>query len=103
MKDGLEIEFHHGKGELDVVLFVRRDDEIFRPYISRSFDFLDIARRRKGSKLVFPDTIPQYIVSGDEIDSYLELCSNLMKEYCVSILQGDLSLLEEIHESRKNA
>jgi len=101
-KNGLEIEFHHGKGELDIDLFVSRDDEVFRPYISRSFDFLDIARRGKGSKLKFPESATQYIVSDDEIDLYLKFSSELMRKYCTPLIQGDLSLLEAIHESRKN-
>ena len=101
VKNGLEIEFFHGKGEVDIVLFVRRVDEKFRLYVSRSFYLLDIVGRLKKGKIEYPNDLPEYLIEMKDVDKYLEFCADLTKTYCKEILEGDLSLLEEIHMARR--
>ena len=103
-KNGLEIDFYYGKGEIDVIFFVRKSDAIFKPFVSRSFYLFDIARRLKGSKLGRPANIPMSITSlTDEkyIDPYLAYCADIMQAHCYAQLDGDLSIFEQIHTSRR--
>ena len=101
VKDKLEVEYFHGKGELDIIFFVNRDDEIFRPYISRVFDFFDIAKRLSSEKLIFPEDWPSYIINGDDIEVYLSYCAELMKVRCKNLMEGDMSIFETIHLARR--
>ena len=101
IKNELEIEFYHGKGEIDIVLFVRRDDEIFKPYISRSFDLLDIVKRLVPGKMEYPDNLPEFFIEMSDVDEFLKFCADQTKSYCRTILEGDLSILESIHMKRR--
>lgn len=101
IRDALEIEFFHGKGEVDILFFVRRDDEIFKPFVSRLFDLTDIVRRLKPEKIEFPGHLPEFLTEAGDVDDYLEFCATLTKSYCKPILQGDLSVFEEIHLRRR--
>ena len=92
-KDVLEIEFFYGKGEMDIVFFIRRDDDIFKPYISRLFDLFSIIKRQKNEKIEFPDDFPEHIISMEDVDKALSFYSNLAKKYCKEQFNGDLSLL----------
>src|SRR5690606_33604688 len=82
VKDVLELEFYHGKGELDVIFFVRRDDEVFRPFVSRSFDLIDIVKRQAGRELTWPSNLPEYIISMEDVDIYLSFLGEVTKKYC---------------------
>jgi hypothetical protein len=102
VKGDLELEFYQGKGEMEVVFFVRRENEIFKPYVSRSFDVIDIAYAQR--KVDWPSDLPKYVVSLEGADKYLDHYSKLVKELCKDQLSGDFSLFEKIHlERRKNA
>jgi hypothetical protein len=101
VKDKLEVEFFHGNGELDIIFFVNRDDEIFRPYISRIFDFFDIAERLGSEKLIFPEDWPRYVINNDDIEACLSYCAELMKGRCRNLLEGDMSIFETIHLARR--
>ena len=77
---------------------------MFRPYVSRSFDLLSVAKIEKGEKLEKPELLSQYIVSTDENAEFLAYCAKIMKSYCKNILNGNLNTLEKIHlERRKNS
>ena len=102
IKNELEIEFYCGKGELEVIFFVRRDDNIFRPYVSRSFDLLAIVKRLKTGKIEFPASFQNYVVDMGGVDEHLSFYASLMKKYCSSQLDGDLSIFETIHMERRN-
>ncbi len=101
IKNELEIVFYHGKGEIEIVLFVRRDDEIFKPYISRSLDLLDIVKRLVPGQMEYPDNLPEYFAEMSDVDEFLKFCADQAKSYCSNILEGDLSVLESIHMKRR--
>jgi hypothetical protein len=104
IKNDLELEFFHGKGEIEIVVYVRREDKIFRPYVSRLFDLLEIVRRLKPKGIQYPSDLPDYFIDMEDVDKYLEFCADLTKSWCKPILEGDMSVLEEIHlKRRKNA
>ena len=100
-KNGLEIEFYHGNGELDIIFFVRKNDEIFKPFVSRTFYLFNIVRKLKGRKITGTENMPQYITSSQNIEEFLLFCAELMKTYCSKQLEGDLSIFEEIHIARR--
>jgi hypothetical protein len=102
IKNELEIEFYHGKGEIEIVLFVRRDDETFKPYISRLFDLLDIVNRLVPGKMEYPDHLPDYFTEMSDVDEFLKFCADQTKSHCSNILEGDLSVLESIHMKRRS-
>ena len=100
----VELEFHHGKGEVDIFFFIRRDDNIFRPFISRSFDIWSIIKRQMPDTLHWPNDIPEYLTTMEDIDKYLSFCSEFAKKYCKTQFEVDMALFEEIHlERRKTA
>ena len=101
IKEDLELEFFHGKGELDIVFFVRRDDDVFKPYISRLFELLDIIKRQMKGNIEWPKDLPEYIISLEDVDKVLSFYSELAKKYCKEQFNGDLSLFEKIHLMRR--
>jgi hypothetical protein len=96
----LELEFHYGRGEIEIVFFVRRDDQIFRPYVSRSFDLLSVIKQPKEAGLTHP-TLPYPILEMKDVDMYLSYCASLLKEYGKSILEGDMEIFEKRHMMRR--
>lgn len=97
-KNGLHIEFYQGNGQLDVQFFVNRNDEIFKPFVSRSFYVHEVVK-----KLGFnPEPYAGgYVISDTDIEACLTYHKRLIKEYCKPILTGDLSVLEEMHLARR--
>jgi len=100
-KDDLEIEFFHGKGEMDIVFFIRREDDIFKPYVSRLFELLSIIQRQKNEKIELPHDFPEYIISMEDVDKALSFYSSLAKKYCKEQFNGDFSLFKIIHLERR--
>jgi len=104
VKGDLEIEFFHGKGEVEIVLFIRRDDDVFKPFVSRQFDFHKVVRRIEPIGIGFPDNLPGHFTNMEDVGKYLEYCGQLAKSCCKPIFEGDMSVLEEMHlERRGNA
>jgi len=110
-KNGLEIEFYYGQGAVDIIFFIRISNEVFKPYVSRSFYLLDIINKDinkdinkiKTGRVEFPENIPHYLTAAEDVDKYLSFCAGLMKKYCAIQLEGDLSVFEKIHlQRRKN-
>jgi len=100
-KDGLEVEFYHGKGELEIQFFVRKNNAVFKPFVSRTFDLFYIVRQLKGGEITGAENLPKYMISSQDIDEYLSFSAQLMKTYCSMQLEGDLSIFEEIHRARR--
>ncbi len=101
-KNDLELEFYQGKGEVEIVFFVRRDDEIFKPFVSRSFDLDPILRRlRKSEFEPYPSEITGYLTSSNFIGLHLNYYAKLLKQHGVTILNDDLSVFEKIHLMRR--
>lgn len=101
IKGDLELEFHYGRGEIDIVFFVRRDDEIFRPYVSRSFDLLSVIKQPKVGVLAYPTDLPFPIMEMYDVDTYLSYCASLLKEFGKSILEGNMEIFEKKHMMRR--
>lgn len=86
------------------MFFVRKDDEIFRPYISRSFDLANIIRRVKTETLEsYPPEITGYLTAPSIIDIHLNYYARLLKKHGKEILNGDLSVFEYVHTMRKDS
>ena len=101
VKGVIEIEFYQGKGELDIVFFINKQDEIFKPFVSRSFYLDEIVRRVNKNPISYPQTSSGYLISDEDIEIHLKFCAKLLKKYCYLQLEGDLSLFEEIHLERR--
>ena len=102
MKDDLELEFYGGNGQVDIKFFVRKSDDIFKPFISRSFDIQNILRRVSENKLEpYPKEINGYLTDERTINLHLKYYSRMLKEHGSHILNGDLEVFEKIHIERK--
>lgn len=103
IKEDLELEFYIGNGQVDIIFFVRKDNKIFRPYISRSFELMCILRLVKKSKLEpYPSEIDRYLIDSTSMDLHLKYYARLMKQHGTDILKGDLSVFEQVHSLRKD-
>ena len=93
----IELEFYYGKGEIEICFFIRRADDIFKAYVSRTFDLLSIIRIERQSDIVFPENLRGYMISDEDMDNYLYFVAKLTRKYCVRQLDGDMSLFEALH------
>ena len=108
VKDDLEIEFYIGNGQVDVDFYMRRDDEIFRPHISRTFELVrTVSMLKKDSFEPYPSEIQGYLTDAHSINLHLGYCARVLENYGKDILMGDYSIFEHIHglrrEKAKNA
>jgi hypothetical protein len=101
VKGVIELEFYHGKGEIEICFFIRKQDNTFKAFVSRSFDLTEIVQRVNGSYVPFPKELQGYVISLDDMDKHLAFYAKLTKKYCFEQLEGDLSLFEEIHLERR--
>jgi hypothetical protein len=101
IKGDLELEFHYGRGEIEIVFFVQRDDEIFRPYVSRAFDLPSVIKQPKNGKIQYPTNLSYPLMEMTDVDIYLSYCASILKEYGKSILSGNMEIFEKIHLMRR--
>jgi hypothetical protein len=102
MKDDLELEFHEGCGQVDINFFVRKNNDIFKPFISRSFDLNSIMRKVSDEKMEpYPKDIIGYLTEGSNINLHLTYYARMLKEHGKDILNGDLTIFEQIHKKRR--
>ena len=103
VKNDLELEFHQGNGQVDITFFVRKSDEIFKPFISRSFDINSVLMKISQGKLEdYPKEINGYLTDLERVDVYLSYYSRMLKQHGENILKGDLSIFEDIHLKRRD-
>jgi len=100
-KKPLVLEFGWYKGEIDSAFHVDLENEVFRPYVSRTFYLGEIARRQDKNAYRNGPKFPNYITTRQEAQTAIQFEAHVMKKCCKSILQGDLSLLEEITKERR--
>jgi len=113
-KGPLIIDFWWGKGEIDVLVEVAlsfaKDHKVFRPYISRTFTLAELATRSDASALKpfhemaqsWPEPVGP-ITTPDRANAFLKVAAEVMRKHCRQILEGDLTLLEQITVERKRA
>jgi hypothetical protein len=102
VKDDLELEFYGGNGQVDINFFVRKNDDIFKPFISRSFDLNSIIRKVSVGKLEpYPKDISGYLTEDSNINLHLRYYARMLKEHGEDILNGDLTIFEQIHKKRR--
>jgi hypothetical protein len=78
--------------------------KIFRPYLSRTFGLSEIALRQDSNAFASLAARPDlrgFITSSDHARLFLVEYARVMKQYCIPILQGNLTLLEEITKERR--
>jgi hypothetical protein len=94
------IEFGWYKGEIDINIRVDVENEIFRPYRSRTFDLSRIALRQDKNAYRNAPRFPNYITTLMEAETWLQFEACIMKRFCKPILRGDIHILEEITKER---
>ena len=105
----MSVDIWWGKGEVDVAFVVSlpfsKNHAIFRPYISRTFDLLEVAlrvdpnalepwRKRSGEPAA-------HITGHSGAEAYLTKCVELMRKHCAPLLNGDLAVLEQMTIQRR--
>ncbi len=95
------IEFGWYKGEIDISFHVDLENEVFRPYLSRTFHLSEIARRQDKTAYRNGPRFPDYITTRDQAEAAVQFEAGVMRKYCKAILRGDLGLLEEITAERR--
>ncbi len=102
IKEDLELEFHGGNGQVDINFYVRKNDDIFKPFISRSFDLETILRKISPDGLeAYPGEINGYLTENSSINTHLKYYARMLKNHGGHILQGDLKVFEKIHKRRR--
>jgi hypothetical protein len=106
-KGPISIHFAIGKGEVQVWFSVSLDfaksHAVFRPFLSRIFTVEEIALWQNSQAFAAWQARPNaqdYITSTAEAAETLGMLARTMKQYCVDILNGDLTLLEDITRRR---
>ena len=102
VKGDLELEFYGENGQVDINFFVRKNDGIFKPFISRSFDLYSIIRKVSVEKMEpYPKDISDYLTEDSDINLHLRYYARMLKEHGEDILTGDLTIFEQIHKKRR--
>jgi hypothetical protein len=99
-KKPLVIEVGWYKGEIDIAFYVDLENDVFRPYVSRTFHLSELARRQDKTAYRNGPRFPNYITTRQEAQSAIQFEARVMRKCCKSVLQGDLRLLEEITRER---
>ncbi|MBI3371516.1 MAG: hypothetical protein HY017_07140 [Betaproteobacteria bacterium] len=107
-REPITIGFGWYKGEINVDFSVSlefsAEHKVFRPYLSRTFSLSEIALRQDRDAFASWAARPgagEFITSLAKAKPYLAECARIMKQYCVSILRGDLTMLEHITAERR--
>jgi len=107
-KNPLTIGFGWYKGEVDVdfslALEYASNHKIFRPYLSRTFQLREVAVRQNPDAFASWATrkdLGGFVTRAEQAAPYLRACAEIMRQYCIPILDGDLSQLEKITMERK--
>lgn len=100
-KNDLELEFYYGRGEVQIIFFVNRIDEIFKPYVSRSFDLLSVIKQPKNDQVIYPKNISWPLLEMKDVDLHLEYCANLARVHGKEILMGNMDIFEKEHLKRR--
>jgi len=100
-KKPILIEFGWYKGEIDIHFRVDLENEIFRPYRSRTFALSKVALWRDKNAYCNAPKFPNYITTLSEAETWLQFEAAVMKKFCEPILHGDLGILEAITQGRR--
>ena len=107
-KEPVTISVGWYKGEIDVNFSVSlefsAEHKIFRPYLSRTFQLREIAVRQNRDAFASWATrrdLGGFVSRAEQAAPYLGACAEIMRQYCVPVLMGDLTLLEHITMERK--
>ena len=108
-KDPLSVDIWWGKGEIDITFSVSLDfsknHAVFRPYVSRSFDLTEVARRFDPQALAprhsWDGASAGYISDLSRATAYLSFCAEVMQRHCRPLINGDLTVLEQLTLQRR--
>jgi hypothetical protein len=95
-KEPIFIDFGWYKGEIDISVRVDLENEVFRPYRSRTFALHKIALWQDQDAYRDAPSFPDYITTPGEADACLQFEAGIMKRFCGPILQGDIGILEKM-------
>ncbi len=106
-KDPLELSIGWYKGEIDITFSIAlafaAGHNVFRPYLSRTFSLYEVATRQDPSacaELSARMRALGFVVNLDIAAIYLEESAKIMQRFCVPILDGNFSMLEQITLTR---
>lgn len=107
-KEPVTISVGWYKGEIDVNFSVSLEfaatHKIFRPYLSRTFQLREIAvwqDRNAFASWATRRDLGGFVLRAEQAAPYLAACAAIMRQYCIPVLRGDLTLLEKITMERK--
>ena len=93
------------KGEIDFEFQLLLENAVFRPYISRFFTLGDVVkhidRNAISNALNERPPLPRWVLSADDAHCILEYLAMLVQKFCLPILNGDFTVLEEITWERR--
>jgi hypothetical protein len=81
-KKPLTIELGWYKGEIDISFHVDLENDIFRPYISRTFMLSEIALRQDKDAYRDAPSFPDYITTLAQAKAMLKFTAGIMKKHC---------------------
>jgi hypothetical protein len=95
----LYVEIWWDKGQIDLVVGVKVDTEVIRPYVSHRFSIAEIVRYYKSGPFPTLDSfcLTPEVTREERCVIYLAV---LTKKYCGNILRGDITPLERLSQNR---
>jgi hypothetical protein len=95
----LYVEVWWDKGQIDLIVGVKIDTEIIRPFVSHRFSIDEIVRYYKtGPFPTFGSFAPMPGVTEEK--RFVIYLAVLTKKYCGDILRGDMTALERLSRNR---
>jgi len=83
-KKPVTIELGWYKGEIDISFHVDLENEIFRPYISRTFGVSEIALRQDRDAYRDAPRFPDYVTTGAQAEAALNYGAEIMPRSCAA-------------------
>jgi hypothetical protein len=83
-----------------VLLGVKKNTAILRPYVSHLFELSEVVIYSEGGWASGADVIRKALKGAKSLHDELLAFRSLLLHYCVPMLKGDLSLLETIAAER---
>lgn len=97
----LFVRVYREKGQCGVVLGVKKNSAVLRPYVSHLFELVEVVTHCEGGWAAGTEVIRKALTGARSLHDELLAFRTLFLRYCVPMLKGDLALLEAIAEVRK--
>ncbi len=99
----LELNLCWSRWEYSAILQVRREDAVFRPYVSRQFALHTVVLAFDPAAYPSSGELPLDVKTLEDVDRYLLLDAALLRKHCVPVLDGDFAVLEAMYKGRETS